>query len=279
MGKLNIKKPVKILGIVLGVICVIISVFLLRRAFSNITYSNLNDADALNITVDYLTESGVPQENIDVFKEQVQFTNEFLSELPNLQGEFITKKGAIVKYDRNMAFNLFRTAILPDDINCRLTAWNLIKDLVKVDAIDETIELSEESALEYYPSTGFSEGDKEAFWGVFKGIPAGAIHTTSGYATIIKEAWANRNLEFEDSNRKLVSCFGYSFENKWLEAVHVGVMIEQDDQVVFIEKVNPAEPFQVSIFKNEKELNYYLKQRLLDYFVLQPIIMVNDERL
>ncbi|MGL5329213.1 MAG: DUF4300 family protein [Peptostreptococcaceae bacterium] len=277
MKKLMSKKPIKIFMTILGVLLLLASVFLIRIAFTDITYSNLNNDDSLNKTVNYLQESGVKEENIEVLKKQVDFTNTFLSEYPDLQGDFKTQKGTYVKYDRDLAYNLFVKARTYDDVNCRIAAWNLIKDTVKVDPMPGDIEYTEESILEYNPMTGFKKGDKEQFWGVFKGIPAGLVNTTRGYSKVIKEEWDKRNLEFEDSNRKLVSCFMYNFEEKWLEAVHAGVMIEQDDQIVFIEKVNPKEPFQVSIFENEKELKFYLKQRLLSYLVVQPIIMVNDE--
>ena len=56
-------------------------------------------------------------------------------------------------------------------------------------------------------------------------------------------------------------------------------MIETEDGVIFIEKWNPKAPFQVSKFKNEKQLNYYLEQRLLNAFILNPTIMKNNSPL
>ena len=113
---------------------------------------------------------------------------------------------------------------------------------------------------------------------MFKGIPAGMVNTTRGYSKAIKSEWENRNIEFENSNRKLVSCFMYDFQEKQLEAVHAGTMIEQDGKIIFVEKISPTEPFQVSEFKNEKELKYYLKKMMLfKWFVVQPVIMMNDE--
>ena len=184
-----------------------------------------------------------------------------------------------MRYDEHQAFNLFIQAKLPEDLNCRVAAWNLIKDQVSVTPDDGELEYAEQCLLAYYPYTGFKEGDKEAFWGIFKGIPAQMIGTTKGYIKVIQEAWQERAVAFTESPRKLITCFSYSLDNKWLEAVHAGIMIEEAEGILFIEKWNPKAPFQVSRFKNERQLKYYLEQRLKASFVLQPIIMKNDQPL
>lgn len=270
------KKKLKIFLIVLGILVLIVIFSLARRGITPIRYSNLSSKSSLELVTTTLEKSNVPQSSIDVFRSQVIFTNDYLSELPNLQGSFVTKKGTVVKYDDYLMFELFRKVKMSEDMNCRIAAWNLIKDKVTVTPISGHIEDSEEEILNYYPATGFVKGDKENFWGVFKGIPAAVINTTGGYGKAIQKEWKKRNVIFEDSPIKLISCYSYSFENKWLEAVHAGVSIKTASGIMFIEKWNPKAPFQVSLFKNKKQLKYYLKQRLIGAFIIQPIIMENE---
>ena len=215
-------------------------------------------------------------ENIDIFSQQVQFTNDYLKDLPTLQGDFITKRGTVVSYDESAAFNMFITVKLPEDLNCRIAAWNLVKDSINTTPLEGEIEYSEQNILEYYPYTGFEDGDESKFWSLFKGIETSGFKTKKSFVKVIQEEWKNRGVSFNESDVSLISCFTYASDNKWLEAVHTGVMINTDEGVVFIEKYNPKAPFQVSIFKSEKALKYYLEQRLLNAFILQPVIMKND---
>ncbi|MGL6104723.1 DUF4300 family protein [Romboutsia sp.] len=276
------KKPIKIIITTVAGLLLVAGVSLVRVSLTDITYSNLATEKALTATADNLEEAGLDKKNIDIFKKQVKYTNSYLSELPSLQGDFITKNGTFAKHDEYLSFNLFAKASreqgLREDVNCRVSAWNLMKDNITVNGDNGQIEYTEKDILEHNPNAGFEKGDKEQFWGVFNGIPAGMINTTRGYSKTIKSEWENRNLEIKDSDRKLVSCFMYNFQEKQLEAVHAGTMIEQDGKIIFVEKISPTDPFQVSEFKNEKELEYYLKKMMLfNWFVVQPVIMVNDE--
>ncbi|MGL5978876.1 MAG: DUF4300 family protein [Erysipelotrichaceae bacterium] len=263
-------------GLVGLVLVLVVGAFVTRRAISTITYSNLASPNALDEVVEVLREQGVSEKNLTTFTQQVNFTNEYLKTLPNLQGDFTTKRGAVSKYDGNLAFNLFAAVVLPEDMNCRIAAFNLLKDVIKADGIAGEIELAEEYILQSYPYVGFEEGDKEAFWGVFKGIETSGFQTTGSYVKTIQKAWQERGVSFEHESMSLISCFAYANDNKWLEAVHVGVKIETEEGLLFIEKINPKAPFQASKFKDDAELKYYLQQRMMDYFILQPIIMEND---
>ena len=262
-------------------ICLLMTIgfFVGRRVFTKITYSNLTSTQSLEAIKDLLKTNGVPETNIEMFSNQVVFTNEYLKDLPGLQSDFVTKRGSVVSYDENAAFNLFIKVILPEDLNCRIAAWNIVKDIIHTNPLEGEIEYSEQSILEYYPYTGFEEGEDKEFWSVFKGIETHRFHTIPGYAKIIQEEWEKRGVQFTQSNISLISCFAYANDNQWIEAVHAGVMIEEGNQVIFIEKYNPKAPFQVSVFNNEKELKYYLKQRLIGAFILNPIIMKNNNLL
>lgn len=272
------KKPhvKRIVLLIAAVFVFLAAVIIGKRLITPITYSNLATSESLDYVVNVLGASEVTAEQIGIFKDQVEFTNAYLKGLPGLQGDFTLKRGTVASYHDNLAFNMFVSVKLPEDLNCRVAAWNLIKHNIDATPLEGEIEYSEQNILDYYPYTGFIEGDKEKFWSVFKGIGAGGFNTKNGYANIIQEEWKNRGVQFEDNSVSLISCFAYASDNKWLEAVHTGVMINVEGGVVFIEKYNPKAPFQVSKFSSEKDLRYYLEQRLLGAFILQPVIMKND---
>ena len=177
----------------------------------------------------------VSKESIDIFSKQVKFTNDFLKDLPELQEDFVSKKGTVVGYDENLAFNMFIKVKLPEDLNCRVAAWNLVKRNIDATPINEDIEYAEQNILEFYPDTGFVDGDKEKFWSVFKGIKSGGFNTKKGYAKIIQNEWKNRGVSFKNNDVSLISCFAYASDNKWLEAVHTGVMVNTEDGILIIE--------------------------------------------
>lgn len=266
----------RILFFVLVPLLVLVAVIIAKRLITPITYSNMTTPDSLNYVVSVLQKAEIPEEQIDTFKNQVEFTNEYLNTLPGLQGDFTSKRGTVANYDENLAFNLFIGVKIPEDLNCRVAAWNLVKNNIQAPSLDGEMEYAEQNILEYYPHTGFVKDDKEKFFSVFKGIETSGLHTKKGYAKIIQNEWKDRGVRFINDNVSLISCFAYASDNKWLEAVHTGVMVHLNDEIIFIEKYNPKAPFQVSKFSSEKELKYYLEQRLLGAFILRPVIMKND---
>ena len=117
----------------------IIVFYIGRRAFTKITYSNLTSTQSLDTISELLTMNGVPETNIEIFRNQVIFTNEYLKELNELQGDFVSKRGSVVSYDENAAFNLFIKVILPEDLNCRIAAWNIVKDIIHTNPLEGEI--------------------------------------------------------------------------------------------------------------------------------------------
>lgn len=273
------KKSKRIILLIVAILILFIAIIIGKRLLTPITYSNLAKSESLDYIVNVLEKKGISAEQVDTFKNQVEFTNGYLKELPDLQGDFISQRGTVVGYDENVTFNMFISVKLPEDLNCRVAAWNLIKQNIETTPMEGEIEYAEQNILDFYPYTGFTDGDKEQFWSLFKGIEAGRFNTEKGYANIIQNEWKNRGVHFYSDDVSLISCFAYASDNKWIEAVHAGVMINVEDGILFIEKYNPKAPFQVSKFNSEKQLKYYLEQRLLGAFILQPVIMKNDDLL
>ena len=118
------KKPhvKRIVLLIAAVFVFLAAVIIGKRLITPITYSNLATSESLDYVVNVLGASEVTAEQIGIFKDQVEFTNAYLKDLPGLQGDFTLKQGTVASYHDNLAFNMFVSVKLPEDLNCRVAA-------------------------------------------------------------------------------------------------------------------------------------------------------------
>ena len=272
------KKTLKIVGVILLALVIIFGLWFLKFKMTSLTYSNMSDKKTLEYVSKELLDSGVPKENVDIFKNQVEDTNKVLGNFHSFKDGFTDIKGTIVNYDEVLAFDTFGKALIPFDVNCRVSAWNLMKDIIEVKPYTGNLEQFhfEDGIINYYENTGFTKEDAGNFFGLFEPVSSKILRTSGGHIKEIQKEWNKRGVKFEDSNRKLISCFAYDLADNTLKAQHVGVMIERENDILFVEKPMPTLPFQASIFKNKSELENHLKQRFIVRF-LPIILMENNE--
>ncbi|MGL5541687.1 MAG: DUF4300 family protein [Erysipelotrichaceae bacterium] len=278
--KKNIKRVAKTLLVIFCVIGVIALGWFAKFQLTPITYSNLVDAPTQQEVLAILKEAGVPEENLQTFQTQIEQNIDFLkTDYPTFHPGFQTIKGTIVPYDEYLAWNLFSKAMQPADINCRFAAFNLMQDLITAPAFTKDREAFayENTIFEYNDATGMDQAEYDLFLGLFESIDARNVATNGQYQKHIQATFKERGVEFEESNRSLISVFMHDPTKKTLEAQHVGVMIEVEDKLYFVEKVMPTLPFQVSIFNSKKELKNHLQQRFLVRFLPRVIFMQNDQ--
>ncbi|MEG2291004.1 MAG: DUF4300 family protein [Clostridium sp.] len=275
---MKMKKVLKVLGAILLVLAIIFGLWFLKFKMTSLTYSNMSDEKTLDYVSKELLDSGVPKENVDIFKKQVEDTNKVLGDFHSFKDGFTDIKGTIVNYDEVLSFDLFGKALIPFDVNCRVSAWNLMKDIIEVKPYTGDLEQFhfEEGIITTYENTGFTQDDAGNFFGLFEPVPSKLLRTPGGHIKEVQKEWNKRGVKFEDSNRKLISCFAYDPIDKDLKAQHVGMMIERENDILFVEKPMPNLPFQASIFKNKDELENHLKQRFIVRFL--PIILMENDK-
>ncbi|MGL4819093.1 MAG: DUF4300 family protein, partial [Bacilli bacterium] len=230
-----------------------------------LTYSNLSNAESLNDVTNDLLSAGLPQEQANIFQSQVTGTNEFLGDFHSFKPEFTTIEQYGVEYDEVDAWNKYNALVVPyPDINCRIAVWTLMKDVISVKPLSQSALDQfeyETQTIDQHPNAGMSQGDKLNFFGFYAPIKSKELKKDNEIEQVIQHEWANRNVTFANSKRSVINVFAYDAEEKGYAAQHAGVLVERDEDFLFVEKWNPSLPFQASIFKSRAELKAYLVDR------------------
>ncbi|MGL4523628.1 MAG: DUF4300 family protein [Bacilli bacterium] len=253
-----------------------------------LTYTNLVDDETFQSVSHALSNSGVSKEQIRIFQEQVNYTNDFLGDWPTFAPGFTTKNGRSLHYDETAAFNLYNELKVPYfDINCRVAAWNLIHDVTNVSFKWDSSSLEENfpyemDIIQNNPNAFISLKDAPKFFGLFGHVEAKGAKTTADALLSVQKEWKKRGITFEKNDRTLITAHHYDEETNALEISHTGVLLTQVDGLLFIEKYNPTLPFQVTSFKTRDDLKKYLLNRLDIYLgenVPDVLLMENDHLL
>lgn len=280
----------------ISLLCVVVGAgtFLKGSIKSNdtkVTYSNLADEKTLNEVASLLEGTGVSKENTDIFKSQVKYTNDIIEGYPSLKDGFVTIKGTGVEYNSEVLFNYFANAMIEADFNCRIGAWPMINDIVNVEkpwTIEQVNKVTRESGgilgyekdvIEVNEYAHMNENDLTKFWGLYESIPFENHTSIKESAKHIQDTLVKRGITFEGSKRSLISMYLYNPQERVFEVKHAGVLIERENDLMFVERVNPTSPYQAAIFENRGELKFHLDERFKEYGVPEAVIMENGEQL
>lgn len=272
----------KIIMWILFVLIVVSGYIGYRIITAKLIYSNMVDDKTLNQVSNELMKSGVPEKNVLCFKNQVKDTNKFLGNFHTFKEGFTTVNKDGLKYHDDEAFNKFAALKVPYmDINCRISAWNLMDGLITANQWNGNIE--EEFAYEYstlhnHPYVKMDDKSRGGFYSLYASIPSNGYHMDNKNCKLIKKAWNERGVKFKSNgNRTMLNVFAYRSDLKILQVQHAGVLIKRKNDYLFIEKWNPTLPFQASIFKSRKDVEKYLQYRMHTSFMFGITIMENGE--
>ncbi len=168
------------------------------------------------------------------------------------------------------------------DYNCRIIAFNLYKDFIKSEGKVENADTNlmfDIDAMNNNPLSKFKPEEVDKFINIYSPIP---VKNTQDLASQILKEWDKRGIKFENpSNVSLISGFLHYPEDNIVFIGHTGVLIEDKDGFIFIEKYAPGLPYQVSKFNSEDEVRDYVMNRLdineSDNGAAKPTIMKNNE--
>jgi len=229
----------------------------------NYTYTNLLDDDSKNEFIELLQNVNINQTTIYEYIGLIDSYNK--TKYPQtLKTRYIT---TYITTDVNKKLYNYTEAIncwASDnaeltDINCRIAAFVLMKDYINFD-ISNKIEsdLLKEIHNDFYK---LNETDAEKYIAVFNVLE-----------------WDNISLKFvENSPVKLISVCVQFNETDKIVVAHSGVLLNYENGIFFIEKIDPMLPFQFSEFKNKNDLKLYLENRFEKPFKLY--ILENDNLL
>lgn len=234
----------------------------LSKAKIHLNYSNLADNETRDRVKKALANAGLSEDKIDKFFEAVDEYNNAVGS-KNLVQEMTSIEAAFPTFDQDKLID----AWLNNNQgfvgrNCRITSYSLMGDFIKVGNKtpgDTTMLFNDFAAID--AKKIFEGEDKEKFDTIFSYIDVNNTHDTNELADEIVKSWDDKQISFDNDKMHMISVFMTMDDGK--NAVqefigHTGVLVNDKDKYLFIEKLAFELPYQVDEFDNLQDVNDYL---------------------
>lgn len=260
-----------------------------KPSYTSLNYSNLIDKKTQNEAKQVLEKNKINVKYINNYFELINDYNKlYKNDLVNKSGFSTTKKSQI-EYDNGVLSEKWTKSHKYIDINCRLSAFSLFRDFVKsgdtkfngdISNLGMDLAMIEENPIA--KAGNFTKSNVETFKKIFSTIKVGKFGNDEEMSKLISDTWKKRGIKFnENKDVTLINGFIKDEDLKDTYVGHAGISVKNGDEILFIEKYSPAMPFQVTKFKNKKDLRSYMFDRLIttegDMPLPAPIIMENDK--
>ncbi|MBE1556243.1 DUF4300 family protein [Sporosarcina limicola] len=255
------------------------------KPIKQLTYSNLTDRASQNELTTALIDANIPKKYVDNFIANVVSFQKTVGKERLTKGGYETIDGLEPTYDEVSMIDSWKL-LQPDvqDVNCRLTAFELLQDeiVVKKSYTGESFELfMDADSFENSPQCSINSSDWPDFSALFGSIPTENTKDIQKHLAVLQKSWKEREISFKDNDKiSLVSVVFHAAEDKILFIGHCGVLIRKDDEFLFVEKVSFQMPYQVDKFKSKQELNDYLMHKYdvsYNQPSAKPFIIENDQ--
>ena len=253
-----------------------------------VMYSNLADQESRDKLTELMDGAGIAKERQEVFFAHLdQFNEAVPAEM--LTGGMEQYDPAKPKYDPYAMQDkwLERYPVYLGQ-NCRLTAYTLFGDQVKVDNKDlvrEDFVLLDQDAMStdpWEPENGEKSWWLEDFSKFYSSVPTEATKDVQVHLANIQKDWQERGITFADNDKvSLISVVIHdNLDGDNLFVGHAALLFEDGDQLWLLEKLAFQEPYQLVRFGNRDQLNEYLMTKYdldQDQPMAAPFIMENDQ--
>ena len=233
----------------------------LSKAKIHLKYSNLVDSETRDRVSNALKNAGLSDEKIKNFFAAVdEYNNAVGSE--NLVQSMTTIDGAFPTYEQDKLIDAWLLKGGYVGRNCRITSYSLIGDFVNVGNKtpgDTTMLFNDFESIENKKI--FEGDDKSKFDTLFSYIDVTNTHDTNVLSDEIIKSWEDKQISFNNDKMHMISLFMTLDDgtNKVQEFIgHTGILVDDGDKYLFIEKLAFQMPYQVIEFNNRQELNDYL---------------------
>lgn len=258
-----------------------------KEYLTSLTYSNLLDEESQNQVRKAMEFSEIPEENIDFFFDELNYYNKAVEGTSLVEKGFKTIDKLQPEYDLVSMIDLWDAKNpLFIGYNCRILSYGLMKDSIdigKIDTSNASWMVFDENALEYNPKDVFTEKEHQEFQTLFSYIPTQLTKDISVHLENVKKDWAKKEIDFTDKDKKSIISVFFHDEEGYLFIGHMGVLLlDENDKLLFVEKLSFQEPYQAIKFDNRTQLNDYLMNKYdisWNQPTARPFIMENDELL
>lgn len=237
-----------------------------KKTNKEISFSNIIEKKDVDLLSTLFKESNISQKNGDKILSSIKDYNDIIGvDLLNKDG-IIDLSSAIPKYDDIKIDEMW---LKKNDMfigyNCRITAFQLMKDFITVEDISKSNESSifmDLDALNYSKDNYFSKDEMNRFKAIYSTIETTSSKDFNEQFKIQKDYWDSIGVKFNENNKmSLISVYlhnHFSENENELIIGHTGILFNTEDGYIFFEKLSFQLPYQMIRFNSKKELKQYL---------------------
>lgn len=253
-----------------------------------LVYSNLIDEETRIEIHQLLKKVHLNEQDTDRFIKNVLDYNDIMGEGSTSKQGYTTIQAWQAPYDIVLAQEKWDTYSNLNymDYNCRLTSFLLYKNYIYSSETfqgDDNDIYMDINTIDNNPKVEYSAEEKEKFINFFAEIPVTDTTDSHQLAEEITQEWKNRGIAFLNSPHvSMINIFLHHADTNEVFIEHSGILVQADENLLFIEKYGPSLPYQVSKFSSRDDLITYLIDRLSMYVLpnsSEPIIMENSEHI
>ena len=237
--------------------------------------SNLSDQESVE-EVSNILKSHLDQENVDRFIKGVTDYNETIQQTGLTKG---FEKTSQPEYDVDKLDKLW-TAKKGDFIgtNCRINTYTLLKNTIQIgDAdSDDSLLFLDNNAIKY--GHVLTDEESQDFHRLFSKVKTEATKDIYQHAQKMTDHFSK--MSFNDKATMVSVVLHDNLDGDFLFVGHVGVLVEDKEGYLFVEKLSFEEPFQSIKFKTKEDCFNYLYSKYEHYHddtTAKPFIMENDK--
>ena len=237
-----------------------------KKINKEISFSNIIEKKEVDLLSTLFKESNISQKNGDKILSSINDYNDTIGvDLLNKNG-IIDLSSAIPQYDDVKIDEMW---LKKNDMfigyNCRITAFQLMKDFITVEDISKSNESSifmDLDALNYSKDNYFSKDEMNKFKAIYSTIETTSSKDFNEQFKIQKDYWDSIGVKFNENNKmSLISVYlhnHFSENENELIIGHTGILFNTEDGYIFFEKLSFQLPCQMIRFNSKKELKQYL---------------------
>lgn len=251
--------------------------------------SNLNTGKALDEVTETMETSGLSNDKVKRFKKAVKFFNKNIDN-SLLLNESYKQTDEIIDYDvYAMQESMFEEYPEFPGINCRITTFGLVSDLLTIDDAKSSINdatIIDNQAFKNPPTPTLSEAEVKDFNEFYSIISLDKNASREDDQKKIAHLLSKFFTKFKEKPYSIISVYVYSDidpEVKEAFVGHTGLLLELDDsRIMLVEKLAFTAPYQAVIFENRDDLYDYLMQMYdtsTPAYPNKPLIFENEKPL
>lgn len=225
----------------------------------DIMYSNMQDTKSREEVFSELKKHDVSDNQINKLNEWMYDFNSYVKD-GQLSNGFKKMDGDLVDY------STLELKDMPSYyVNCRLTSFMIMKNALTINCKpddSDTYLMLDLDAIDTDKPISMTEQEKLNYTTLFNWIPLDDAKTLEQHEEKIETALKDRDIKIDESKGlSIINIYVHSTFDNVRFVGHTGVLMDTNDELLFVEKYGPDTPFQATKFDNREELKKYLLAR------------------